>query len=48
MQSAANTGIDAVFVRWGFQSEDQLPVKPTYIVATPEELLNVPGLHLQF
>lgn len=41
MQFARNAGIDAAFVRWGFQSEDQLSVKPTYTVATPEELYNV-------
>lgn len=41
IEFARNAGIDSAFVRWGFHNEDQLPVKPTHIIATPEELYSV-------
>lgn len=44
IEFAGNCGIDSVFVKWGFNSENDLAVSPTYVISKPEELIKIDGI----
>ncbi len=45
MEFAANSGIDSVFVTWGFSGLSDLKAKPTYVIDRPGQLLDIMGVN---